>query len=48
MPIFVSKLRTLTKALLGLGFATAASAQGMSHTPASLADLINQWAQMVI
>ena len=38
----------LASALLSLGLATAASAQGVVYTPASPIDLLNQWAQMVV
>ncbi len=48
MPNPVSKPKRLTSALLSLGLATAASAQGVATTPPSPTDLLNQWAQLVV
>lgn len=48
MPKPVCKPKSLASALLSIGLATAASAQGLATTPPSPTDLLNQWAQLVI
>lgn len=48
MPSPVSKPKTLAVALLSAGLATAAHAENLTPPPPSPADLLNQWAQLVV